>query len=422
MKKNILNRNIISEGKNEIRALKFIRIFKALLIFFAVAMELSSFAFAAINPKIQLQNYTLSEFPAQPGHIATLTLFLKETEWDYCADRVSVQLSMSYPLSIAGPDTQYVDRLCNNDSGKGIISFLIPVDPLAQSGTYQISMVTRYEKRFDKLSESNTLNIRVGGSPSFVASVLSSDPIDIYPGDSASVTFAFQNNGSTTVKSARAMLSTSDGVETKWASQTQELGTIQPRGSASAKFYIEAGKDTKPGSYKMSLVLDYVSEDDKNSTASFSFGLPIKPKAEFEVTSSARLTSDESKEAVLLVKNTGYEEAKNIKVRIKPIFPFSTDGTVRLIDSLKPGETKDLLYVVHVDKDATVGSQLLTLLFDFEGPTGKKFSDSADFSFTVVQKTLEEQLMGYWYVLALVAFIAIMSIMRRLRRNKSQKN
>ena len=49
-----------------------------------------------------------------------------------------------------------------------------------------------------------------------------------------------------------------------------------------------------------------------------------------------------------------------MEVRIEPLFPFSTDGTVRYIESLRPGETQNLTYVITVDKDATAGGQLLT--------------------------------------------------------------
>ena len=387
----------------------------SLFVLMLIFLQLSSVSFASVNPKIQLDNYTISEVPAQPGHVVALTLYMREIEWDHCAERVSVQLSLGYPFSIQGPDTQYIDRLCLNDGDKGKVTFLLPVDSLAQSGTYQITLSTIYEKNFDKLSQTNTLNVRVGGAPSFVASVAASDPTDIYPGDSSAVTITFQNNGGSTVKSAHVTLSASDGIEVKWAGKTQELGSISPRSSASATFKIEVAKDIKPGNYKLNAVVDYLSENDSSSTSKFSFDIPVKPKADFIATSNARLVGDDNKEITVTMKNTGYEQARNIKVKIQPIFPFSTDGTIRYVDSLKAGESKDLTYVIHIDKDATPGNQLLTLLLDYEDQTTKKFSDSADFQLVVVKKSIEQDLMGYWYVFAIVALALAMMILRKLK-------
>ncbi|OIO22035.1 hypothetical protein COV61_03190 [Candidatus Micrarchaeota archaeon CG11_big_fil_rev_8_21_14_0_20_47_5] len=391
---------------------------KILIGMFALVM-LCSVSFASINPKLQLSDYSVSETPAQPGHTVALTLKYKSVEWDNCAERISVQLSASNPFSVQGPDTQYVDGLCFNDTAeKGTFTFLLPVDSLAQSGTYQITAVAGYEKRFSKFSESNVINVRVGGAPSVIASVVSSSPVDIYPGDTAAITLKFHNNGSSRIESAVAVLSASNGIEVKWAGEEQVLGQIQPRASASATFVLEVPKSIKPGNYRLSATLKYASEEGDAQTASFSFELPVKEKADFSASleEGVVLASGEDKEVELLLTNVGYGEARNLKVRIKPLFPFSTDGTVRYVESLRAGETVKLAYLVHVDKDGTVGQQLASLLVDFEDADGKKFSDSADFSLSVEQKSLEEKLLEYWYVGAVAVVIAVIVGVRRMRK------
>ena len=133
------------------------------MLVFAV---LTGVAIASVTPNVQLQSYTVNETPLQPGHVVNLTLQLNSTEWDNCADEVSVQLITSYPLSIQGPDTNYLGRLCYQDaSEKQRTSFLIPVDPLAQVGTDQITVIINYQQYFVKYTNTNTLNLRVGGYP-----------------------------------------------------------------------------------------------------------------------------------------------------------------------------------------------------------------------------------------------------------------
>ncbi len=388
----------------------------ALAITFFFLLFFCGAAFSSVNPKLQLINATVSEVPALPGHVVALTLHIQSMESDNCAAHVSVQLKVSYPLSVQGSDTQYVNSLCYSDpDSAGTFTFLLPVDNLATSGTYPVSVGTVYEKNFAKFTEANTVNVRVGGSPSFTAAVTSSTPVDIYAGDTAQVTVTFQNTGPTLVTSARAQAS-SGGVQTKWSSQDQTLGSITARSSASATFAIEAPKDLAPGNYPMNVHLDYTGEDRQNGSLDFQFVVPVKPKADFAAVypSNSVLRAGAAQDTVVTLTNTGSQEARKLKVRIKPLFPFSTDGTVRYVDSLMPGRSVNLTYTVTVDKDATSGSQLMGLAMDFEDPQGKAFSDTADFSMPVRPATFAEEMEPYIPLFEMVGALVGLIVLRKL--------
>jgi hypothetical protein len=390
--------------------------------FVLMLLAFAGFASASVNPRVQLMNYSLSEVPAQPGHVLALTLHLKSMEADNCAEQLQVQVAVSYPLSVRGPDTQYNDLFCYTDpDSAGTFTFYLPVDNLATSGTYPVSVSLSYQKRFTQLTGGNTINVQVGGSPSFSASVISSNPVDIYPGDDAQVTVSFQNTGSSMVQSARASAD-SNGIQVKWAGQTQDVGQIPARGSASATFGIEAPKDITAGSYPLLVTLDYTGEDLQNGSAQFAFSVPVKPKADFEANSDGfSLLPGEKKEVTIQVTNTGSQEARKLEIRLKPLFPFSTDGTVRYLDSLAPGESKNLTYVITVDKDATTGGQVLGMLIDFEDPQGTKFTDSSDFAMMVKTPSLGDDLFSYWYVAALVIIAAFFLYRRGAKPTKAAK-
>ena len=383
---------------------------KGIFVFaLAALLAISGFAAASVNPKIQLLNATLSEVPAQPGHVLVLSLHMKSMESDNCAERVAVQVAVSYPLSVRGSDTQYMELLCNKDSdAAGTFTFHLPVDNLAASGTYPVQVGTTYEKKFTKLSESNTVNVQVGGVPSFTASVISSNPVDIYPGDTAQVTVSFQNTGPSMAQSARASAD-SRGVMVKWAGQTQGIGQISARGSSNAVFSIEAPKDLEDGIYPLNVKLAYSDQYGNNGSTGFTFDVPVKPKADFVAdASSADLLPGQKKEVAVAFTNTGRQEARKVEVRIRAIYPFSTDGTVRYIETLAPGETANLTYAITVDKEATAGRQLVGTIVNFEDPQGRKFSDAADFAMPVRMPTIVEEIIAYWYLVAAgVAVIAL---------------
>ncbi|VVB60989.1 NPCBM-associated, NEW3 domain of alpha-galactosidase [uncultured archaeon] len=377
----------------------------------AMLLSFSLFAgigHASVNPKLVLENYTLSEDPALPGTDVVLKLSLANIDTSNCADRVSVQLSTSYPVSIDGSDMRYIGSICPNDLENGTVSFRLPIDPLAQTGTYPVSVLTTYEKDYNKFSESNTVNLHVGGAPSFTASVISSSPVDIYPGDDASITVNFQNNGASAADSAHISLAAPDGIDVKWAGSEQELGTIPARASALATFRIEAAKNTAPGIYPINATLKYLGEDKTSASQSFSLGMPLHQKAEFsaDAKKNGPFVAGDDREIAITLKNTGSEEAKKLKIRIMPVFPFSNDGTVRYIESLAPGEEKDVVYMIHVDKDGTPGDQTAGMLIDFQNPQGKRFTDSIDLSLSLRPKNLGYYLGTYWWVIALLLIAA----------------
>jgi hypothetical protein len=365
-------------------------------------------ASASVNPKIIIDNYTLSETPAVPGHEVILNLHLRDIDTSNCGSMVQVQLSASYPLSIDGSDMQHLADICP-DYGNATATFKLIVDPLAQTGTYPVSVVTTYEKDLDKFSESNIINMRVGGAPDFSASVTSSNPVNVYPGDDATVTIKFQNNGAGQAESASATLTAPAGVDVKWAGSTQQMGSIPSRGSASATFSVEAAKDALPGTYYLNATIEYYGEDRFPASQSFSLEMPVLKKADFTADTRDQFVAGEDMDVTIILKNTGSEEARKLKVRIMPIFPFSTDGTVRYIDSLGPGEEKGLNFVVHVDQDGTAGTQTAGLIIDYEDSQGKKFTDTIDVALTVAEKDVAYYLLTYWplIVLLLIAIIVI---------------
>lgn len=368
---------------------------------------------AAVNPKLVLEKYNLSETPAMPGHEITLTLHLSNIHTN-CASTVSVQLSASYPVHVEGSDMQYLGTICPGDDENGTAVFKLAVDPLAMTGTYPIAVLTAYEKDLDKFSESNTINMRVGGAPSFAVSVASSNPVDVYPGDEAAVTLKFQNNGASQAEATRVKLTAPEGLEVKWAGSEQQLGPVPPRSSASATFFIEAAKSTEAGTYMLNATLDYSSEDGTPAHESFLIGMVVSKRAEFAANTdkNSPFFSGDDRSITVTLKNTGSEEARNLKVRIMPIFPFSTDGTVRYVDFLMPGEEKDLVYVVHIDKDGTAGGQAAGLIIDFEDPQGKKFTDSIDLLLKVSDKDAVYYIMIYWPLIVL-AVIAVLAFRKR---------
>lgn len=398
----------------------FNKILMLLLVSFALGGIFSGLANAAVDPNVVLSNYSISSMPVVPGQMVNITLTFTNIVSTPCAQQVSVQLADSYPLSINGPDTQYFNHdLCQNDnSTNDTLVFQVPIDPLATTGTYPISINAVYQKDFLKYSTSNTVYVKVIGQTELTANVISTNPIDVYPGDPASLSVQFSNIGNGPIESTIAFLTSNSAFEVKWPGSTQQVGQIQPYSSSQATFYVEAPKNLPAGIYPLNLSVTYMDEFNESKTQYFSLNFPVKPKAEFVASSSDTLVINQNDLTSLSLTNTGSQAARKVKIAIQPVYPFGTDGTIRYVEDLEPGQTVNFTYLISVDKQATEGQQILTLSINYENPNGRKFSDTADFALTVRSPTLIEQVMGYWYLLVAAVLILIFVVRKRMSSAK----
>lgn len=390
-----------------------------LMYYVLAVLMLSAVGFAAVDPNLEIYNYTLSHNPAAPGDDLTLAIHLENTAFGACASSITVQAITSYPLSVSGMDTQYLNSLCLGDpEATGTVFFVLPVDSLAQSGTYPVTIVTNYQdsQNFDKFSNTNTVNINVLGTPSISASVTSSNPVDFYPGDTGSVTITFQNNGTGKLESGQVAFTAPSGLEVKWAGQSQDIGQIPAHGSTSVTFNVEAQKNTSSGIYPITASLQYTGDSTPSATENFTFPMQVKPQADFvaSVANGTTLSAGSDVEVQVSLTNTGTQNADKVRIRISPIYPFSTDGTERYIETLAPGQTENLTYLIHTDSDATAGQQISGLIMDYEDPQGNDFTDTEYFAMNVKTPTLLEEALNYWYVFVIIILIIAYIILRRI--------
>jgi len=388
-----------------------------LSIFVLALAVLATPVAADVNPKLRLDSFTLSPALAAPGQTITLAISLKDIA-DVCAEKVSAQVTAAFPLSVQGPDSQYIETLCQKGNfTDGSASFKVYVDPLAVEGSYQLALATTYQKSFLTYAESNPITVRVQGTPQLDAFVVASTPQDAYPGDDATITIRIDNTGTAPVTSATATLS-SPSLEVKWAGATQQLGQINARSSAQAQFTVEAPKNLPAGTYPLKLKVDFVQLDGTIATKQFSFNMPVKPKAEFSAADAdgTPITIGESRLKQLNLTNTGSQAAVKLKAVIKPVYPFTTDGTIRYVESIAPGETKTLDYTLSSDKQANEGTQVLSLTLNWEDQAGKQFTQTIDFPLKTTPKTLLQTLTEMWYFGAIIIIIAVVMVFKRKKK------
>jgi hypothetical protein len=173
--------------------------------------------------------------------------------------------------------------------------------------------------------------------------------------------------------------------------------------SARLEFPLEAYKNTRPGLYQLSALVNYTYQrdvavkgdaDHPESPDVFywydtlSQKIPITLKveresgAEFEVLSIKPSTLEAgSKDNIIKVtiRNVGNDTARDLVARLRPESGLYVSVEESPIPALAPGESAELIYKLDVSKDAAPGKEyLLKILFEFSDSFRDDLTDSTN--------------------------------------------
>jgi len=377
---------------------------------------ISIMSVSALRPEVWVSGFDAN---AQVGKDFDLTVRLTNLEPRTCANNIIMNVQGGYPFIMKGVSSVPVGDICSADD----LSATVPmsIDPAAKGGTYQLTITTNYEtSTLAQFSSTSVINVYVSGTPALNAQIVSSSPLDVYPGDTATLTFVVQNDGTFQAQSVEAELSAQLPLDVIWSKSKDALGLIDAKQGQNVDFALEVPKDAPSGIYPVALKLTYLDENLQQVSKIESFNMVVKDQAQFEAltgSSDSLFRNQNGRVVNFALRNTGTDIAKRLKIRLLPNYPFSTDGTVRYIDSLAPGAEKDIQFVVNTDKSATAGTYGLDLLVDFEDEQGKKFEDTTDIALTIQQEsTFRAVFINYWYLWTVALIVLIAVVLRRVRK------
>jgi len=393
-----------------------------MIILVLIAIIGSGIVAATAQPSIMVSGFSIKDGEAGVGKDFTLTLDLSNTG-TACAVGITTTVQASAPFIMRGVSTVPAGELCNNTIEK--VDIPLRIDPTATGGFYQLTVTNNYQDLLlNQYVGYSTINLLVNGTPDMNAHITGTNPIDVYPGDTATVTINIQNDGSFQAQSVNATLVSDSPLTVKWSDSFSSFGSINAKDSRNAQFIIEIPKNSTSIEFPMHLTVAYLDQNLEQMTKTFDMIFYAKNKALFSASDAGSNTlypNANSKVVSLSLKNTGTDVAKKIRIRIEPQFPFSTDGSVRYVESLAPGETTPINLVMNVDKDATIGQYSLNMIMNYEDAQGKQLQDTTEISLTITQKGFFTAVfLDYWFIWALAIVIAIIVISRKRKAAKKK--
>ena len=378
---------------------------------------------AEAYPRIVVSGFEIKNGSASAGKDFTLSLDISNIDQE-CAVYIATGVQANAPFIMEGVSTSRTDELCQGEHA--VIDIPMRIDPTATGGTYQLTITNSYEtSTYAEYSSSDTINIFVNGTPDINAYITNSDPVDVYPGDTAALTFTLENDGTFQAQDVTANLTIGAPLVAKWSNSFATLGSIDAKQGKSAQFVVEVPKDAKLQDYQMHLTIQYYDENHELQTKEITYSFHVKNKALFETSDAGSDTlypNSDSSIVKLTLKNTGTDVAEKIKVKIQPQFPFSTDGSVRYIETLAPGESKPVEFMVTVDKDGTVGNYGLDMILDYEDAQGKTLQDTITVPFTLEHKSIFRTVfIDYWFLWLILIITALLVIRSKTTKTNKKK-
>lgn len=201
-------------------------------------------------------------------------------------------------------------------------------------------------------------------------------------------------------------------------SVSQQVGSIKSGQNSltPVQFDIKIDKKAKAGVYDLYLGLSYdyqknVQVEDSNATdltydvnhwygtmvQNQTLQIIVKKQADFEVVNTNGSLYPGGEGIIeITVKNTGEEEARNVKLIANPSDPLSTTDDMAYLSTLKPGETAVAKIKIKADSQAVVKEYGVDTVLRYENPEGDtKYSDVLQAPVEVKGATFFQRFFGW---------------------------
>jgi hypothetical protein len=215
-----------------------------------------------------------------------------------------------------------------------------------------------------------------------------------------------------------ASLSTDPASPIEVKSVSQQIGSIKSGQNAMApvNFDIKIDKKAKAGEYNLYLNLSYdyqknVQILNPNAVAQTydvnrwygmmaqnqTLKIKVKNQADFEIVNTTGSLSPGGENVIdIAIKNTGEEEARNIKAIINPSDPLSTTDSTAFLSTIAPGSTAVAEIKIKADSAAVPKVYGIDTVLRYETPEGDtKYSDTLQAPVEVRDVGLFQKLLGW---------------------------
>ena len=322
---------------------------KKLLLTFVAALALISMI-APANAELEIVLDQLSPQPVEPGKDITLSVRLENEFSD--VENVRLEILPDSPIKLKNENDRIIDEGRIIRYGAVAETYLLHVDPLAASGSYDIEFRAHWSDSNNMLRETNkTFKVMVRGAPRLMISNITINPESISPKDKFDITFSVSNDGTGTAREVQVSAVTGGLPFVPVDADTKIIKRLNPGESVQLSYAISVKDKTEISSYPLPIKMDYKDENGENISSESFAGIRILGKAELAI-SDLKIEPQNPVEGDLVtvnmrIENSGTGEAKSAKVSLDA--PFKGTRTA-FLGKIKPDDDAPGVFTFYAEK------------------------------------------------------------------------
>lgn len=393
---------MIIGGKMRIQS--FLWAFVALAVISSYAGATSSY-----DSALSMANVTVSPNPVIAGGDVHIRFRMYNT-FNYNIYGTTLQPSGSYPLLNASPQNSIVLGQVPSGFSSSYYNYTFAVPNTTTAGSYTVTFTATYfvyAATGTVIATSEMpVTFYVQNRPSIKVTLSSPQPAALYSGYNQSVSLRIQNTGYGTARNITVSVLPGNGLDILSSVTTFFISNLTHNSTVTEPLLISAHNTSSTS--VIANASFYSSTLQQRFSSTQRANLSVSPSAQFAISSG---DTEPRVGAVdvpihLKVMNTGTIQASQMQLNLQTSYPLTPVASTAYVNSLEPGASTNVTFLVNIDTSAIPGNYPVTLYEQWKQPDGavnQQFSGSDNYFVTVANQ-------GYGIPLLPIAAVAIVAI------------
>ena len=305
------------------------------------------------NAELEIVLDQLSPQPVEPGQDLTLSVRLENENSDM--ENVRLEIVPDSPIKLKNENERIIDEGRIIKYGAVTETYLLHVDPLAASGTYEIEFRSRWSGNDMSTETNKTFKVLVRGAPQLMISNITVNPGRISPKDKFDLTFQVSNEGTGMAREVQVSADMSDLPFVSLDADTKVIKRLDPGETIQLNYPIQVKDKTEISSYSIPIKMDYKDENGKNISSKSLAGIRVLGKAELAI-SDIKIEPQNPVIGDLVtvnmrIENSGTGEAKSVKIKLDAPFEGTKSA---FLGKIKPDDDAPGIFTFYATKDGNI--------------------------------------------------------------------
>ncbi len=192
---------------------------------------------APANAELGIVLDQLSPQPVEPGQDLTMSVRLENEYSDI--DNVGIEILPDSPIKLKNENDRIIYEGSVIKYGAVAETYLLHVDPLATSGSYDIEFRAHWLSNNMFRETNKTFKVMVRGAPQLMVSNITINPERIIPKDKFNITFSVSNDGTGTAREVQVSAVTSGLPFVSVDADTKIIKRLNPGESVQMSYAIQ---------------------------------------------------------------------------------------------------------------------------------------------------------------------------------------